>query len=233
MSDHVIGVVQKISEKATRNGGTMFNVCLDTGQEDEWFGHGFDEPEFSEGDEIEFDVSYNGDYANVDVDTVVIVSAGSGGRGGNRNNRNGSSRGRTGQRNSKSSSSRGGNNRRSGAPASRGARKSGAGNAPADDTKMSKEDWAKKDKMIQVQAAQNTAIALVSAAVQADAVKLPAKQADRYDAFCALVDEEADRLHERYIELVEEAFSPKKNARSSRSNSHSSRHEGFDDDIPE
>ena len=77
MSDHVIGIVQKISEKPTRN-DPVYNICLDTGQDDEWFGHGFDEPQFQEGDEIEFDVKYNGDFANIDVDTLNVISEGGG-----------------------------------------------------------------------------------------------------------------------------------------------------------
>jgi hypothetical protein len=207
----------------------MYNICLDTGQDDEWFGHGFDSPEFNEGDEIEFDVSYNGDYANVDVDTVNIINAGSGGgsrRGGSRGN---SSRGRGGNsRGGSNNASRRGqssSNRSKPAPS----RKSGGGKGTTD-TAMTKEDWAKKDKMIQVQAAQNTAIALVSAAVQADAVKLPAKTADRYDAFCALVDEEAERLHQQYIEAVEEAFAPKPQSRGSSSGRS---HDDYDDDVPQ
>ena len=106
MSDHVEGLVAKISEKAAGK-GTVYNVCLEIeGQDDEWFGHGFDEPVFQEGDEIEFDIKYNGDYCNVDPNTVNILSEGepkpksrgrsSGGRsggGGGRNSKPAASRG--------------------------------------------------------------------------------------------------------------------------------------------
>ena len=129
MSDHVEGIVAKISEKPTSNGGTIYNICLEIdGADDEWFGHGFDEPIFQEGDEIEFDIEYNGDYCNVDKATVSIISEGEpkpkpqrGGRsGGGRSSGGG---GRSSGRNSKPAASRG---------SSRGNRGSGA-IAAADD----------------------------------------------------------------------------------------------------
>lgn len=224
MSDHVIGVVQKITEKATRNGGTIYNVCLDTGQDDEWFGHGFDEPNFGEGDEIEFDISYNGDYANVDPDTVEIISEGERKSNGNgRGNSRGNSRSKPSSKRS-SSSSRGGS--KSSSRSKPAARRSSA-KASTDD-KMSKDDWAKKDKMIQLQSAMNTAIALCSAAVANDLVALPAKKADKFDAFAALVDEEAERLHKQYLEQVYGKPASKRGGRSTRDDE-----DEYDDDIPQ
>ena len=95
---------------------------------------------------------------------------------------------------------------------------------------MSKDDWAKKDKMIQLQSAMNTAIALCAAAVANDLVALPTKKADKFDAFVALVDEEAERLHKQYLEQVYG-----KPARSGRGGSRNTRGRGsdYDDDIPE
>jgi len=227
MSDHVEGIVAKITEKATRNGGTIYNVCLEIdGADDEWFGHGFEEPAFQEGDEIEFDISYNGDYCNVDPNTVNILSEGepkprgrsSGGRSGGRSGGGRSSKpaGRSGGGRSSSRSSK---------PASKPARgkSSGGGDKPAT---MSKEEWAQKDKIIRRQACMNTAIALIGTAVKCELVALPAKKADKLDAFVALCDEEADRLYDQYEEQV---YGKKEAKRGSRK----SRNDDYDDDIPE
>lgn len=208
MSDQVEGIVKKITEKAARGGSTIYNVCIDTGNEDEWFGHGFDEPQFSEGDEIAFAISYNGEYANVDTNTVEIISEGSSAKRSNR-----SSPSRSNSRSSRSSSR---------SSSSKPVAKKPYSKANSADTKMSKEEWAQKDKMIQLQSAMNTAIALVSVAVANDLVALPAKKADKFDAFCALVDEEAERLHEQYREQVYGA--PKQAKGRGR--------DEYDDDIP-
>lgn len=211
----VVGVVKKITEKATRNGGTMYNACLDTGgRDDEWFGHGFDEPVFGEGDEIGFNIKMNGEYENIDVDSVEILKEAPPKRGGR-----GQHSGRSG------GGQRGGNSRGSsrGKPAAKG---------KSSDDKMTKEEWAQKDKMIQLQSAMNTSIALVSAAVQCDAVQLPAKKAEKYEAFCALVDEEAERLHKQYREQVYGAAKEERTTRTTRGRSARS-NDDYDDDIPQ
>ena len=78
MSDHVEGKVEKISEKPAGK-GVVYNVCLSIeGQDDEWFGHGFDKPDFFEGDVIEFDIEWNGEYANFDKNTINILEEGDG-----------------------------------------------------------------------------------------------------------------------------------------------------------
>jgi len=215
MSDHVVGIVAKISAKPARSGDNVYNICMEIdGGDDEWFGHGFDKPEFQEGDEIEFDIEYNGDYTNVDKNTVnVLVEGTPPSRSRGRNN---SSAGTRGGRSNKSSGSR--------AKPSRSNNRA-AKAAPADD-KMSKDDWAKKDKMIQLQSAMNTAIALVGVAVANDLVALPAAKGKKFDAFVALVDEEAERLHAQYLEQVYGA--PKK---AGRGRSKPAADE-YDDDIP-
>lgn len=223
MSDHVEGIVKKITEKATRNGGVMYNACIDTGAAEEWFGHGFDQPVFGEGDEIGFDIVYNGDYMNIDTASVEVYvaaapkparsapagrSGGGGGRGGAK------------------PAGRSAPPARGGKPA---ARPAGRAAPAASDDKMSKDEWAQKDKMIQLQSAQNTAIALVAAACAIDAVALPTKKDARFDAFCALVDEEAERLHKQYREAV--YGKPAAPARSSRRAAVAD--DEYDDDIPE
>lgn len=224
MSDHVEGLVAKITEKPTRNGGTMYNVCLEiAGGEDEWFGYGFDKPEFFEGDEIEFDIEYNGDYANVDAKSVNILSEGEGEK---KPAPRGRSNGRSGGRQSSSrsaGSSRGGSSRSSKPAAKRSGGNKSTGGA---DDKMSKEDWANKDKIIRRQACMNTAIQLIGAAVKCDLVALPTKKADKLDAFIALCDEEAIRLYDQYEEQVY-GTKTKKRGGSSRNN------DDYDDDIPQ
>ena len=238
MSDHVEGIVAKISEKPTSNGGTIYNICLEIdGSDDEWFGHGFDEPIFQEGDEIEFDIEYNGDYCNVDKDTVVIISEGepkpksrgrsSGGRSGGGNSR-GSSRGSSKPAGRSSGGRSGGGGRGRGKPAAKPSRGSGGGGKSKSDAPatMSKEEWAQKDQIIRRQACMNTAINLIGTAVKCELVALPTKKADKLDAFIALCDEEAERLYDQYEEQV---YGKKEQKRGSRS----SRNDDYDDDIPE
>jgi len=216
MSDHFEGIVQKITEKATRNGGTMYNVCMDTGQEDEWFGHGFDEPQFLEGDEVAFDVTYNGEYANIDTNTVDILAEGEGAPAKPKPK----PRGRAGRAGSSKPAPRGQASRS--APSKSRAK-------PAADDKMSKEEWANKDKIIRRQACMNTAIALISAAVVNDLVALPTKKAYKLDAFIALCDKEAIRLYAQYEEQVHS----KPKAASRRGAARNTRDDEYDDDIPE
>ena len=205
MSDHVEGLVAKISEKAAGK-GTVYNICLEIeGQDDEWFGHGFDKPDFFEGDFIEFDIDWNGEYANVDKSSVNVLEEGegeqkkparkparsSGGRSSGRSNSSGRS---SGGRGAAKSSSRGKPaSKRNGSTAGKGSGKT--------DT-MSKEEWANKDKIIRRQACMNTAIALITGAVANDLVSLPTKKADKLDAYIALCDEEAERLYDQYEEQV-------------------------------
>ena len=231
MSDHVEGTVEKISAKPTRNGGTIYNIAVNTGgRDDEWFGYGFDEPNFQEGDTIGFDIVYKGDYTNVDPKSVEILEEGDGGgsnRGRGGSSRGGSSRGaspsRGSSRNSSSQRSSRGGAERGGRPQANQAAKKG------NDTTMSKDDWKKKDDMIRRQACMNTAIALVRGALEAGAVALPAKKGDKFDAYIALCDEEAIRLFDQYDEQVHGGGKPAK--RGGR-NTQEDDEEEYDDDIP-
>jgi len=231
MSDHVEGIVAKLTSKDTRNGGKIYNVCIEAdGQDDEWFGVGFDAPEYQEGDLIEFDIEYNGDYANVDPKTVNILeegepkpkrssrssgrsSGGGGGRSGG--SRNSSSSSRSSSRSSSKPA-------RSSSPARGGSSSKGKSDAPAT---LSKEEWAQKDKIIRRQACMNTAIALISSAVANELVALPTKKADKLDAYIALCDEEAERLYNQYEEQVYGGGEKRGRSNSSR--------DSYDDDIPE
>lgn len=216
MADFVQGRVAKVSEKDTANGGTVYNVCVDTEDNgEEWFGCGFDNPNLNEGDEIEFDIDYNGKYTNINMDTLVVTkeapkresSSRSGGRGGSRSSGSRSGGGR-GNSNSRSSSSRSGSrdsNSRSGN--SRGNKGSGRsqskGSSRAKAPAKAEVDWDRKDNLIRLQSSQNTAIALIVGGLNAGAITLPSAKAKKYDAYCALVEEEADRLYHKYEDIVD------------------------------
>ncbi len=242
MSDHVIGFVAKITSKeAGKNNNLIYNLCIEEdGQDDTWYGFGWDEPDFTEGAEIEFDIEWNGDYPNVDVKSVNVLqegeekpkprrparggSSGGGrgnGRGGNSSSR-GNSRSSSGSSKRSSSSSRGSSKPN----ASRGGNKaSGKG---ATDSGMSKEDWNNKDKMIRRQACMNTAIKLVGLLQESGVLPKPKTKSDGYDAIVALCDEEAARLYDQYEDQVhgDDGGAPAKRGRNNQD-------QEYDDDIPE
>ena len=64
MSDKVVGVVEKISQR-----GKAFNINVDG----TWYGFGFEEPDFSEGVTAEFEVVKRGRFMNVDNKTFKVV----------------------------------------------------------------------------------------------------------------------------------------------------------------
>jgi len=216
MSDHVVGIAAKItSKKAGKNDNLIYSVCIEEeGRDDEWFGYGWDEPEFTEGAEIEFDIEYNGDYANIDVGTLNIIKDGAPKRSSR-----GSSRSSGGGRSSRSSSSssRGSSSRSKPAAKSRGTSSGG----DTDKDKM----WADKDKMIRRQACMNTAIKLVTLLHSIGVLPKPAKKSEGYDATVALCDEEAERLYDQYEEQVYGGGSSKRGNTRSR--------EEYSDDIPD
>lgn len=219
MADFVQGTVAKLTEKETSNGGTVYNVCVDTEDNgEEWFGCGFDNPNLNEGDEIEFDIDYNGDYTNINLDTLVVTKEAPQRQSSNR------SGGRNGGRNSSSNSrsSRGGSNSRSGGRGnSRSGSKSGsrdsgrgkntgrsqskgAGRAKA--PKKQEVDWERKDNLIRLQSSQNTAIAFVNCGLANGCIVLPTAKAKKYDAYQALVEEEAARLYDKYNDIVDGCY---------------------------
>lgn len=236
MADFVAGTVAKVSEKPTANGGTVYNVCVDTEDNgEEWFGCGFNDPKLNEGDEIEFDIDYNGDYTNINLDTLVVTkeapqrkpsSRGSKRDGGGRGNgRSGGDRGKSNSRSSNSrSSSRSSNSggRDSGRGQGKGrseSKSSGRTKAPA----KQEVDWERKDNLIRLQSSQNTAIAFVNCGLANGCIVLPSAKAKKYDAFLALVEEEAERLFQKYTDIVDGCYD----------NGKDDAEEYDEDDVPE
>lgn len=232
MSDHVEGLVAKISKKAAGN-GTVYNVCLEIeGQDDEWFGHGFDEPSFYEGDFIEFDIEWNGEYANFDKDTINVLEEGNGTpskparSSGRSSNSRSKPAGRSSERSGSSSNSggrpRGGTGKP--APKQRGGNRSAAKSKGGNADTMSKAEWADKDRMIRRQSCMDTSIELVTLLLSEGCVTIPKKKADAYDAVVALCDEEAERLYNQYEEQVYGGGTKRSSGRG---------RDKYDDDIPE
>jgi hypothetical protein len=236
MADFVAGTVAKVSEKPTANGGTVYNVCVDTEDNgEEWFGCGFDDPKLNEGDEIEFDIDYNGDYTNINQDTLVVVkeapqrqSSSRGSRGNARSKPSSNSRSSRGNSNS---SSRGRGDSRS-KPNSGGrdsSRSKGKGRSESKSSGRTKTpakqevDWERKDNLIRLQSSQNTAIAFVNCGLANGCIVLPAAKAKKYDAFLALVEEEADRLFNKYSDIVDGCYD----------NGKDDAEEYDEDDVPE
>lgn len=230
MSDHVIGIVAKITSKeAGKNNNLIYNLCIEEdGRDDEWYGYGWDEPQFTEGAEIEFDIEWNGDYPNVDVDSVNVIADGEPKRSSRGSSSRGKSSGggRSGGRSSGNSRSSGGSSRgksssRSSTP-SRGASKA---KGKAADTTMSKDEWKQKDNMIRRQACMNTAINLIGLMQTAGVLPKPKTKSDGFDALAALCDEEAIRLYDQYEEQVYGGGTSKRGK--------GKQEPEYDDDIPE
>lgn len=126
--DYICGFVDEIA-------------CLSGAKGDFWkvtvngesYGLGKFPPKFGEGSEIEFDIRWNGNYPNIDFDTLNVINAvGSGpsgnGRGGNGGGRGGQSRGGQGQRQGGGGGSQGGGYRSQGGQNGGGSRPSQGGN---------------------------------------------------------------------------------------------------------
>lgn len=216
MADFVQGTVAKVSEKDTANGGTVYNVCVDTEDNgEEWFGCGFDNPNLNEGDEIEFDIDYNGKYTNINMDTLVVTQAApqressnrGNGRSGSRNSdgRSGSGRGNSNSRSSGRRNSRSSNN--SSSRDSKGSQSKGRSQnkSPSRSKAPAKPevDWDRKDNLIRLQSSQNTAVATIRIMLANGAVTIPKKKAEAFDAIQALIEEEASRLYNKYEDIVD------------------------------
>lgn len=195
MADTMQGIVEKITEKKTAK-GLFFSINV----EGDWFGFGKEAPEFGEGSEVFFEISVNGDFENVDNDTLNIIDnqnppakKSSGRSGGSRGSSNKSS-GRSG---GSTRSGRGG-----GTPdKSAGSGRSG-GSKPASGGKADV-DWDLKDMKIQWQSSRNAAIALAEVAISCEALVLPAKKADKLDALEAWVSE---KTQEFFLDIQEERW---------------------------
>lgn len=171
MSDYICGIVDDIWPRDTK-AGEYWSIQIN-GQD---FGYGKFPPKFGIGSEVEFDIQWNGDYANVNWDSVNIIdnqgevfkasgankSSGGGqrnGSGGNGGQRNSGSQGRSGsgQRSGGGNAQRGQGNQgsgRSGSSSSSSQRSSGGGDAPrgggaqrSASAPVSKDDyWKLKDE---------------------------------------------------------------------------------------
>lgn len=215
MTDTVAGTVKKITSKEVgKYSNLAYSLCVlcDDNGEEEWFGHGFDKPICFEGDKVSFDVTYKGDYANIEAVTMKVTEEGPGeqaaakptGRRGDGGNKP-AGRGRSVPAEDKPARSAARSGR--GAPAAKNAaRGANTPTAPSGGGLSKDEFWSNREKrdiqrdlIIQLQSAQNTAIATIVGAVAAGAVALPTKKGDKFDAFTALIDEEALRLRDVYL----------------------------------
>ncbi len=239
MSDHVVGFVGAVTSKeAGKNKNLLYSVCMEgtgEGGKDEWFGIGWDEPTFTKGAEIEFDIEWNGDFPNVDNKSLNILADGEPKRssGGSRSGGGRSSGGRSSGRSSggsrggnSSSRSSSGSSRSGGSRGSSPARGGNTAKGKGSDTTMSKDEWKQKDNMIRRQACMNTAIQLVGLMLVNDALAIPKKKADAADAIAAACDEEAIRLYDQYEEQVYGGGTQKRGRGQGGNND-------YNDDIPE
>lgn len=76
MANTVCITVQKIFERNKR-----YSIL---GDDEEWYGMGFDRPSFNEGDEIQFNFTKNGKYKNVDASSIEVTNAGESKPAGNK-----------------------------------------------------------------------------------------------------------------------------------------------------
>lgn len=202
MSD-VYGVVQRINTRQAGK-GTAYNVQMDDGS---WFGYGFNKPKFGQGATVSFDVIYRGQYANVNVDTVVVHDNGNSSNNANNN----------------SNPNNGGNNQ-----------PRGQQNNFQDKDNYWKErekrdiEWQRHQRevvqpTIQYQGSRNAAINLVNVLLQNDCLALPQKKAEKMDAVIAVVDQLTDKFEN-------DLSSPQPNEPQQQQQGHGGN--GFDDDIP-
>ncbi len=224
------GFVESINSKPTNGKNDLWSIKVDG----DWFGHGFDEPNFDVGAEIEFEITMNGDYENVDVDTVVVLQEAPDrgrGKGSNRgSSRGGSKRGssRGGSRgNGRGSSSRGNSSRgNSNRGSSRGSsRRSGT-------QKEEKTDWARKDNLIRLQSSQNTAIATIGMMVMHSLIALPKKKSEHMDAITALIEKEAKRLFDKYDDIADDIADGYYDRGAEGRQGAPEGNEEYDDDVP-
>lgn len=243
MSDFVSGFVDEIPVRETKF-GEMYSLVING----ETYGFGKYAPKFGVGSEVEFDISWNGNYANVDRDTVNVINNVAPTRGGgSRGNNSGGSRG-----GSQGGGSRGGSNggNRGGASQGRSQGQSqsrstgGAQRTSAPASGGSKDGyWEAKEqrdiitqKAIQYQSSRNAAIELVSAALTAGAVALPAAKAKQWDALLALVDTVTERFEEAVLTVRGEkkaAAKPEPKAKGRKQVEEDEDDVPFDDELPD
>ena len=225
MGDFVnAGKVTGIASSDTKN-GKMYRIeveDLDTGDVD-WFGLGNEEPDFGEGSEVSFEFEENGKFLNILADSLEVIdlvepkkrggrngsSPGGNGRSGrgNGDNKSSGSRSRGGNGGGRNSGSRGGNgSKTSGSSTNRSGSRSGSKDTGKSKGGKADVDWDMKDKKIGLLAMRNSAIAAVSAAVEAGAIKLGTKQADKFDNFFGYIDQVTARFLEQEQDYIESDY---------------------------
>jgi hypothetical protein len=182
MSD-VQGIVKRITSRQAGR-GKAYNLQMDSG---DWFGYGFEQPNFGEGSEVCFDVDWNGQYGNVRKGSLQVLSGGGNQGGGYQQNNGGGYQNSQGNRGGNTGGGRGGQSH-----GGSGSRKSGGRD-------QYWEDKAKRDvvvqRQIQFQASRNAAIAAVDIALKNDCLPLPQKKGDRLDAVLAVIAEVTERFN--------------------------------------
>jgi hypothetical protein len=208
----VEGEVLKINSKDTKGKSKLWSVCMDTGgDDDEWFGFGFDEPEFEEGAVVEFEIEENAaGYLNCVEGTVEVIEDAP-------KKRKSSKRGKSSSKPKRGSSrSRDDDDddddtprKRGGGSKSKSSSRGGGKSTAKSGTKKADVDWDRKDNLIRLQSCQNTAIAFTNMLLQNDCIALKdakgkaVKKDTKMDAVAAFVEEEAERLFEKYTDIVD------------------------------
>lgn len=172
----VQGVVEQVSQR-----GKATNIKVNGA----WFGAGFNGVPCQQGDTVSFTVEQNGQYANVARNSLQVINGG----GGVPQEPQYQPPAQTYAK-----------------PQRRQAPPSGGGLTKDDYWKNREERDVETQKRIQLQASRNSAIAACSAALQAGILPVPAKKADAFDAFLAVVDELTERYNNQTSgeEAVEE-----------------------------
>lgn len=163
----VQGVVEQVSQR-----GKATNIKVNGA----WFGAGFNGVPCQQGDTVSFTVEQNGQYANVARNSLQVINGGGAPQQPQQQPYQAPA-----QTYAK--------------PQRRQAPTSGGGGVTKDDYWKNREERdVETQKRIQLQASRNSAIATASAALAAGILPVPAKKADAFDAFVAVIDE----LTERY-----------------------------------
>jgi hypothetical protein len=173
MSSLVQGTVEAISQK-----GKATNIKVN-GQ---WYGCGFNGVPCGQGDNVSFPVVQNGRFLNADVNNMQVVQGGGGAQ---------EQRGTYGGQNSGGQPARTGGNAAGNSGGSKG---SSYGARKLDDPVQ---------RSIVQQSARNAAIQAVQVASSLDAVPLPTKKAEKFDAVLDLIDQVTERYYNETFKVAE------------------------------
>jgi hypothetical protein len=194
-----VGFVEKILPKQTSTGKTMYNIKLDDGN---WYGHGMKPPIFQEGCQIQFTVEQNGQYLNFQRNgQVTILQGGNPQQGGfdgqqQQQQYGGQQYGGNGGQQFGGQPQQQQPMRRSSQPTQPNVQPPARTNSKDDYWTKKAEDDKSRQKVIEYQAARNSAIEVVGILLANDAVAIPAQKAKKLDAVLALVDTITDRFVE-------------------------------------